>query len=121
MVISSATNASSPENTIFELNPAVLSKQIKNVTLTAWSGNNGNSGFGLGYEGDNFAVGVETIRDALADENTLEFKNKGVAIHGQVSFKNFTVIVEQVTTSGDTAAEIKHKERQLYYHSMPLK
>jgi hypothetical protein len=36
-----------------------------------------------------------------------------VAIHGQVSFKNFTVIVEQVTTSGDTAAEIKHKERQL--------
>jgi hypothetical protein len=25
----------------------------------------------------------------------------------------FTVIVEQGTTSGDTAAEIKHKERQL--------
>ena len=45
----------------------------------------------------------------MADENTLEFKNKGVAIHEQVSFKNFTVIVEQVTTSGDTAAEIKHK------------
>jgi hypothetical protein len=91
----------------------VLSKQIKNVTLTAWSGNNGNSGFGLGYKGDNFAVGVETIRDALADDKTPEFKNKGVSIHGQVSFKNFTVIVEQVTTSGDTAAEIKHKERQL--------
>jgi hypothetical protein len=56
----------------------VLSKQIKNVTLTAWSGNNGYSGFGLGYEGDNFAVGVETIRDALADVNTLEFKVKSL-------------------------------------------
>jgi len=65
----------------------VLSTQMMGITVTAWGGNHSNNGFGVGYEGDNFVVGVDIIRDALgADVETTKVKNKGVAIHGQISF-----------------------------------
>lgn len=94
----------------------VLSTKINGVILTVWSGNSKNSGFGISYEGENYAVGIDTIRDAATDasgNNTDTINNKGVAIHGQVSFGGTTIIVEQVKVDGDTTVDEKGKLTQV--------
>ena len=86
----------------------MFSKEINGVTLSAWSGNSKNNGLSIGYEGDNFALGIDTIRDAAADTSggaTDTINNKGIAIHGQATFGNTTVIVEQIKVDADTTAQ----------------
>lgn len=92
----------------------VISTKINGVTLSAWTGNSKNNGLSVNYQGENFSVGVDTIRDAASDNKTTDIiNNKGVAIHGQASFGNTTVIVEQIKVNGDTATDEKGKLTQL--------
>ncbi len=104
----------------------VFSTEINGLTLSAWAGNSkigggkskDNNGLSIGYEGDFLVVGVDTIRDAVPDEDTLDdINNKGVAIHGQVSFNNITVIAEQVTVkhNDDAVADFKEQQLELQY------
>ncbi|CAC9504003.1 hypothetical protein BPUTSESOX_1916 [uncultured Gammaproteobacteria bacterium] len=94
----------------------VLSTEINGVTLSAWSGNSKNNGLSIGYEGDNFALGIDTIRDAAADTSggaTDTINNKGIAIHGQATFDNTTVIIEQIKVDADTTAQEDGKLTQV--------
>ncbi|WP_428087040.1 hypothetical protein [Candidatus Thioglobus sp.] len=92
----------------------LLSTEISGITLLAWRTNRSDNGFSIGYNGDNFAVGVDTIDDALGvDAQTTAIKNKGVAIHGQASFANTTVIIEQIRVEADTAIQKKGQLTQV--------
>lgn len=94
----------------------VLSAEINGVTLSAWSGNSKNNGLSIGYEGDNFALGIDSIHDAAADTSggaIDTINNKGIAIHGQATLGNTTVIVEQIKVDGDTIAQEDGKLTQV--------
>lgn len=92
----------------------VISTEINGVTLSAWTGNSKNNGFSVNYQGENFSVGVDTIRDTATDSKTTDIiNNKGVAINGQASFGNTTIIVEQIKVDGDTATDENGKLTQL--------
>ena len=86
----------------------MLATKINGVTLSAWSGNSKNNGLSIAYEADNFAFGIDSLRDAAADTSggaTDTINNKGVAIHAQATFGHSTVIIEQIKVDADTAAE----------------
>ncbi|MDC9715078.1 MAG: hypothetical protein PSN36_04580 [Gammaproteobacteria bacterium] len=95
MMISNATEDMGDTGT----KSLILSTEIGGVTLSAWSGSSKNRGFSVGYEGENFAVGVDTIRDAGGDaqQQSDMVNDKGTAIHGQFSINNVTLIAEKVT------------------------
>ena len=64
----------------------------------------------------NFALGIDSIRDAAADTSggaIDTINNKGIAIHGQATLGNTTVIVEQIKVDGDTIAQEDGKLTQV--------
>lgn len=93
----------------------VLSTQINNMTLSAWSapGSDSNHGFSIGYEGDNFAVGVDTIKDVLEAGNA--DGKKATALHTKVEFGDISIIAEQVKVKVDGADNKKETQLELNY------
>lgn len=83
-----------------------LTTKINNIMLSMWTGNSSNNGFSIGYENENYKVGLESVRDAIAnddDDATTDdvtrdsadkSNQKGMAIHGQYSLNNTTVRIE---------------------------
>ncbi|SMN11767.1 hypothetical protein SPBRAN_2061 [uncultured Candidatus Thioglobus sp.] len=91
-----------------------INTESNGVSIIAWTepNNDGdNNGFSVSYEGDNFTVGIDTIKHAGLDRdaatNTAAV-GRGTSIYGQVSFGDVTVIAERTKIkNGNTVSQFE--------------